>query len=175
MAGLITRAVQWIARLLLTISALCLTALMCLTVAEVIGRYGFNAPIKGRQDIAQILLACSIFFALPVVTLRGEQIVADLLDPLFNAATGFWRDRIIEALTSITLLTMGYWLFERAEKALRRGTTSELLFLPKYPLLIFVATMVFVTGVCVALICIWRVLRHRLLRHRLLRHGEARR
>ena len=62
------RAGQWLAQICLALSALCLLALMCLTVAEVIGRYGFNAPIFGRQDIAQILLALSIFLAFPVVT-----------------------------------------------------------------------------------------------------------
>lgn len=131
---------------------------MCLTVAEVIGRYGFNSPIKGRQDIAQILLACSVFLAFPVVTLRGEQIVADLLDPVFSSAAAFWRDRLIELLSSVSFLTMGYWLFQRAAKAKSRGITSELLFLPKYPLLTFIAGIVCVTGFCVAIWCIWRVI-----------------
>jgi TRAP-type C4-dicarboxylate transport system permease small subunit len=111
---------------------------MLLTVAEVIGRYGFNAPIFGRQDIAQILLASSIFLAFPVVTMHGEQIAPP---------AAFWRDRAIEALTSVTLITMGIWLFERAEKALNRGSTSELLFLPKYPLIGTIAIIVGLSGV----------------------------
>ena len=153
-----TRATHWFARILLALSALCLASLMLLTVAEVIGRYGFNLPIKGRQDIAQILLACSVFFAFPVVTLRDEQIVADLLDPAFNKTAAFWRDRLIEVMSSVALLTMGYWLFQRAEKALKRGTTSELLFLPKHPLLTFIASMVLIPGICVGLCCFWRLL-----------------
>jgi TRAP-type C4-dicarboxylate transport system permease small subunit len=120
---------------------------MLLTVAEVIGRYGFNAPIFGRQDIAQILLASSIFLAFPVVTMHGEQIAVDLLDTFFSPPAAFWRDRAIEALTSVTLITMGIWLFERAEKALNRGSTSELLFLPKYPLIGTIAIIVGLSGV----------------------------
>lgn len=145
------RASHVLARLCLALSGLCLTALMCLTVAEVIGRYGFNAPIFGRQDIAQILLALSIFLAFPVATLRGEQIAVDLLDGYFSRTAAFWRDRAIEAMISISLLTMGVWLFDRAEKALSRGNSTELLFLPKYPLLGFVAIVVTITGVFVAL------------------------
>ena len=147
----ITRAGQWLARILLSLSALSLTALMLLTVVEVIGRYVFNAPIFGRQDIAQILLACSIFLAFPVVTLRGDQIAVDLFDELFSARGAFWRDRAIEALVCGTLLTMGVWLAERAEKALNRGSTSELLFLPKYPLIGFIAIIVILTGTFLAL------------------------
>ncbi len=126
-------------------------ALMCLTVAEVVARYGFNAPIFGRQDLAQILLACSIFLALPVVTLRGQQIDVDLLDSLFSNRAAFWRNRAIELLTSGVFMTMGFWLYERAEKALSRGSATEMLFLPKYPLLGLIAAVVFATGVLVGL------------------------
>ena len=155
------RAGEMLARICLTLSALCLTALMCLTVAEVIGRYGFNAPIFGRQDIAQILLALAIFLAFPVATLRGDHIAVDLLDSFFSEGGGFWRDRVIEAVIAVSLLTMGVWLFDRAEKALSRGSSTELLFLPKYPLLGFVAIVVTVTGALVALKAILTLLRGR--------------
>lgn len=151
MVHFIKQASQWLARILITLSALCLSTLMLLTVAEVVMRYGFNAPIFGRQDIAQILLALSIFFAFPVVTLRGEQIAVDLLDGAFSRRAAFWRDRAIEALTSAGLVTMGLWLFERAEKAQSRGSTSELLFLPKYPLIEFIAIAVGLSGILLAL------------------------
>lgn len=158
MTPLLARAGDWLARICLGLSAVCLLALMGLTVAEVVGRYAFNAPIFGRQDLAQILLACVIFFAFPVVTLRGEQIYVDLLDGFFTQKAAFWRDRIIELLTSIALLTMGIWLFERAEKALNRGITSEMLFLPKYPLIYFIAGLVLISGLILGLRCAASVL-----------------
>ena len=145
------RAGRWLAQLFLTLSALCLVALMLLTVVEVVGRYGFNAPLFGRQDLAQILLASSIFLAFPVVTLRGEQIDVDLLDYLFQPAAAYWRDQAIALLTSISLLTMGYWLFLRAEKFQSRGVTSELLSIPKYPLVYGIALLVFASGVLLSL------------------------
>lgn len=159
MEKIFNRAGRWLARACLTLSALCLFSIMILTVVEVIGRYMFNAPIFGRQDIAQILLALSIFLAFPVVTLRGEQIDVDLLDGLFSERAGFWRDRLIALLVAFALLTMGYWLFARAEKVLSRGITTELLFLPKYPLVYFIAAVVTVTGLLLALQCVIRILR----------------
>lgn len=145
------RAGHWLAQMSLALSALCLLSLMCLTVAEVIGRYGFNAPIFGRQDISQILLSLSIFLAFPVVTLRGEQIDVDLLDGWFSARGAYWRDLVISLNTSICLITMGYWLYLRAEKFQSRGITSELLFLPKYPLVYFIAFVVLASGIFLAL------------------------
>ncbi|WP_217360873.1 TRAP transporter small permease [Ruegeria sp. HKCCA5426] len=132
---------------------------MGLTVVEVIGRYIFNAPIFGRQDLAQILLALSIFFAFPVVTLRREQIDVDLLDHLFTRRAAFWRNRCIDALTSLCLLTMAVWLFARADKALERGATSELLFIPKYPLIYFIALIVSLTGVLLAVSAFLKIIR----------------
>lgn len=154
MANLIDRAGLWLARICLTLSALCLFSIMILTVVEVIGRYAFNTPLFGRQDIAQILLALSIFLAFPVVTLRGEQIDVDLLDGMFSERSAFWRDRLIAVLVAVSLLTMGYWLFARAEKVLSRGITTELLFLPKYPLIYFIAAVVTATGVLLAVQCV---------------------
>ncbi|MEM9708471.1 MAG: TRAP transporter small permease [Pseudomonadota bacterium] len=161
MGAALTRAGQWLARICLILSALCLTALMGLTVVEVIGRYLLNAPIFGRQDIAQILLACSIFLAFPVVTLRGEQIDVDLLDGFISGRAGFWRDRIVELVSSIALLVMGYWLLERAEKALSRGSASEMLFLPKYPLLYLIAFIVLASGVLLLLAMLAKIVKGR--------------
>ena len=70
MAQLLKWAGQRRAQICLALSALCLLVLMCLTVAEVIGRYGFHAPTFALQVSAQILLALSIFLDYPVVTLR---------------------------------------------------------------------------------------------------------
>ena len=157
MPKLIKLANRWFASILLSLSALCLMALMLLTVAEVIGRYAFNAPIFGRQDISQYLLACSIFFAFPVMTLRGEQIVVDLLDGIFNKSIARIRDILIELVMATTFLTMCFWLLHRAEKAQIRGLTSELLLLPKYPLMYFIAITIGLTGTLLGFRVVWKL------------------
>lgn len=141
------RVGDFLVRLCVSLSAMCLLGIMCLTVVEVIGRYGFNSPVFGRQDVAQALLACSIFLTFPVVAIRGEQICVDLLDHFFTPRFAFYRDVLIGLIISGTLITMGYWLFLRAEKIMTRGITSELLFIPKFPLVYFISGIVFVTGI----------------------------
>ncbi|MEP3295054.1 MAG: TRAP transporter small permease [Pseudoruegeria sp.] len=152
------RAGEMLARVCLVMSAACLMTLMVLTVCEVIGRYGFNAPIFGRQDISKILLAASIFLAFPVVTLRGEQIDVDLLDTFFSKTAAFWRDQFIGLLTATGLITMGVWIFHRAEKSYSRGNTSEMLSIPTYPVIFAIATIVFCTGILVAAVTLRRIL-----------------
>ena len=152
-------ASRWLARLCLAISALLLLALVGVTVVEVVGRYVFNTPIPGRQDISQLLLALCIFFAFPVVTLRGDQIDVDLMDFAFGPKSAFWRDRLIELLMGGCLLTMSFWLLTRAEKALSRNLVSEVLDIPKYPLVYGITLFVAVTGAAVIGLSIGRIMR----------------
>lgn len=61
--------------------ALLLIAMMCLTGADVIARYFFNAPIRGAFELTEILLACLVFTALPITTGAREHIEVELFDP----------------------------------------------------------------------------------------------
>ena len=64
------------------IAAIVLFTLMVLTCADVIGRYFLGRPIFGAFEITESLLAVLIFAGLPLVTLRNEHVIVDLLDPL---------------------------------------------------------------------------------------------
>ena len=64
------------------IAAVELFCLMTLTCVDVIGRYFFSSPVVGGFEITEMLLAGLIFSALPLVTLRGEHVTVDLLEPI---------------------------------------------------------------------------------------------
>ena len=149
---------QRLARLCLGVSGGLLLLLTILTICEVLGRYLLNAPISGKADLAKMLLAMSLFFAFPVVTLRREHIDVDLLDGVFNARFGFIRDRAVDILIGGIVIIAGYWVFDRAAKFLARGSGSEILFIPKYPLTYLIATILVVSGgllILTALLKIW--------------------
>ena len=61
-------------------SALCVAAMMLLTVADVLLRAVANRPIRGTLEIVELLLACAFFLALPATFLRDEHIVVDVVD-----------------------------------------------------------------------------------------------
>ena len=64
------------------IAAVELFCLMTLTCVDVVGRYFLSAPVRGGFEITEMLLAGLIFSALPLVTLRGEHVTVDLLEPI---------------------------------------------------------------------------------------------
>ena len=66
-------------------SALFLTAMMLITVADVILRAVFNLPITGAYDLVQLFLVGTIFLSIPDVFLRDENIVIDFVDHVFGA------------------------------------------------------------------------------------------
>jgi TRAP-type C4-dicarboxylate transport system permease small subunit len=109
------------------IAAALLFGLMLLTCVDVVGRYFFNRPVTGGFEMTELLLAALIFAGLPLVTLRSEHIVVDLLDPV----TPDRLFRIQHALaTLIGAICTGYLAWRlglRAEELASRGeTTSQL-------------------------------------------------
>jgi len=65
-------------------AAFFLAAMMLVTVADVTSRALFNRPITGAYDLVQLFLVGSVFFSIPDVFLRGENIVIDFIDHLFG-------------------------------------------------------------------------------------------
>ena len=67
-------------RILGGLAATLLFLLMLLTLIDVVGRYGFNAPVNGSYEITELLLAAIIFSALPLVSAKDAHITVDLID-----------------------------------------------------------------------------------------------
>jgi len=109
------------------VAAALMLCLMLLTCADVVGRYFFNRPVTGGFEMTELLLAALIFAGLPLVTLRSEHIVVDLLDPV----TPHWLYRIQHVLATLIGIActsyLAWRLGLRAEElALHGETTSQL-------------------------------------------------
>jgi TRAP-type C4-dicarboxylate transport system permease small subunit len=66
-------------------SALFLTAMMLITVADVVLRAVFNLPITGTYDLVQLFLVGTVFLSVPDVFLREKNIVIDFIDHVAGA------------------------------------------------------------------------------------------
>src|SRR5262245_16557774 len=88
--------------------------MMLLTVADVVLRAAFNAPIRGVYELIELLLTYTFFLALPAVFLRDENIVVNVLDDWAPRAVPLAR-RIALALAVVTLVVMAWqgWLAAR--------------------------------------------------------------
>jgi TRAP-type C4-dicarboxylate transport system permease small subunit len=109
------------------LAAALMFCLMLLTCVDVAGRYFFNRPVTGGFEVTEMLLAALIFAGLPLVTLRSEHVMVDLLDPV----TPDWLFRIQHVLATllgaVCTAYLAWRLALRAEELAARGEiTSQL-------------------------------------------------
>lgn len=119
---------------LAVICAVLLTAMMLLTVADVIGRYFLSSPVQGATELTEMLLAAVIFIGLPAATLDDDHVTVDMLTARLP-----WRAeklrRPVVALTSAAILSVTGWrLWAAAAQVGSYGGTTISLQIPLAPL-----------------------------------------
>ena len=88
-------------------AAVCLTAMLLLTVADVTLRAALNLPIRGVYELVELMLAGTFFLALPCVFLRDENILVNAIDdfaPRFVPAL----KRAAELLSVVVLAVLAW-------------------------------------------------------------------
>ena len=63
-----------------------LFAIMVLTFVDVVARKLFGHSLPGALELTELLMVVVIFAGLPLVSLHGEHVVFDSLDPLLPRA-----------------------------------------------------------------------------------------
>ncbi|MGB3388570.1 MAG: TRAP transporter small permease [Pseudaminobacter sp.] len=132
---------------LLLIASLALFALMLLTFLDVSLRSFLNASIQPATELTRILMAITVFSALPTLMGRGDAIAIDLLDPLFRRLR---IDRLQRGLVDIFCGVLLFWparrLWALVGRAYDHGEVTEFLQVPQHLVLGFIAAAVAVTG-----------------------------
>ena len=109
------------------VCAVLMFCLMLLTCVDVVGRYFINSPVVGGFEMTEMLLAALIFAGLPLVTLRGDHITVDLLDPLISDRLFRVQHVVATALGVVCTGYLAWRLGVRAAELASRGeTTSQL-------------------------------------------------
>ena len=150
MTSALEQAGDALARLALAGAALVLFGLVCLTAADVFGRYVLIQPINGKTELTRMLMAGLIALVLPVVTARKEHITVDLFDFLFGGRVQAVRDLIFDSLAAGSLLVLAWWVGFRAMRLMEYGYASDFLRLPLHPVAFFVAAMIGLSGLALA-------------------------
>lgn len=131
------------------VTAILLFGLMALTCVDVIGRYFFNSPVFGGLELTEILLAGLIFSALPLVSIRSEHVVIDLLAApagKLKVVQTFFAN--MAGAIACGVLAQQMWL--RGHKLSRAGETTIQIKIPldlvaySISLLLVVTTLAFV-------------------------------
>jgi TRAP-type C4-dicarboxylate transport system permease small subunit len=116
------------------IVGLLLFFLMLVTCIDVAGRYGFNAPLPGANEITELTMGVLVFAALPLVTARSEHITISLLDGLFKGRVKQLQQIAIGLISLTVLAIMSGRLWLKGDELASYSDTSSYLQVPLAPL-----------------------------------------
>jgi TRAP-type C4-dicarboxylate transport system permease small subunit len=100
------KVIHRVSRFFSWVASISLFLMMFLTACDVTGRYIFNYPILGTQDLVELALVICVFGALGHTTLARGHIRADMLNPVLSKR----NNAILGACSFILCLTMGILL-----------------------------------------------------------------
>jgi TRAP-type transport system small permease protein len=119
------------------VGACSLFGIMCLTTADVIGRYFFNAPILGVFELTEFMVLILIFSFLAYTQLNKTHVSVDLLISLFPKKLQIYIELFNHSLCLILMGLITYMGFVRALELVEFGEASPNLGLPIYPFVFF--------------------------------------
>lgn len=135
-------------RLCSTLSAVALFGIMMLTLVDVVSRKLLAGSIAGSLEVTELLLVVVIFAGLPLVSLHGEHVVFDSLDPLLPRIVRRVQDLLVDLLCAAALAVIGWVMWTKAGQMLEYGDKTQQLsltlgwFVYLMSVLIFVAAAV---------------------------------
>ena len=115
------------------LAGLALFAIMALTLVDVAGRKLLNHSITGSLEVTEILMVVVIFAALPLVSLHGEHVVFDSLDPLLEHGVRRAQGFVVELLCAAALAGVAWLMWVKAGNMIDYGDTSAQLKIPQGP------------------------------------------
>ena len=142
--------IQRLKRLLETlcgvIAALALFAIMLLTLADVSGRKAISTSVPGSLELTELLMVAVIFAGLPLVSLRGEHVVFDSLDPLLPRAVRRMQGLVIDLLCAVALGSVAWLMWIKAGQMTGYGDTTAQLKIPQGPFVYLMSVLCALTA-----------------------------
>ncbi|MGI9371506.1 MAG: TRAP transporter small permease [Hyphomicrobiales bacterium] len=133
------------------LAAAALFILMVMTFFDVLLRSIFNNPIESATELTRLLMAITVFSALPVISWRGGHVVVDLLDPMFSPAAARLRNIAVDLVSGTCLIWPAFRVWQLAERAAQYGDTTEYLQIPQFYIATFIAISAFATALVLLL------------------------
>lgn len=123
-----------------------LFAIMALTFFDVGGRKLLDNSIPGSLELTELLMVVVIFGALPLVSLRGEHVLFDSLDPYLSPRVLRLQKALIDLLIAVALLALAVLMWKTAGDFAVSGETTAQLRIPKAPFLYGMAVLCGLAG-----------------------------
>ncbi len=146
----LNRLANFVAGISSFISCLVLLWLVGLTCVDVIGRYFFNSPLTGATELVQMSMAGIIFFSMPAMFLRDDQVVVDLFQFVRRGWFGWVMTIIISILTVGATWTVAGRVGKYALRALEDGDETIYLKIPVYLTVMLITALLYLSCVFAA-------------------------
>ena len=125
------------------VAAVILLILVVLTCVDVIGRYVFTMPLTGAVELVRICMAGIIFFSFPIMFLKGDHIIVDLISFLKKGYIGWVLAIVLLVISIAVAVLLGDRVYDYAIRALEDGDTTEYLAIPRYIVVGFITLAIF--------------------------------
>ena len=129
-----------------TLAAASLFAIMWLTLVDVAGRKAISTSVPGSLELTEMLMVLVIFAGLPLVSLRGEHVVFDSLDPMLGAWVRRAQGLVIDLLCAAALLGVAWLMWIMAGNMMSYGDTTAQLKIPQGPFVYLMSVLCGVTA-----------------------------
>ena len=137
------------------LAALALFAIMALTLADVLGRKLFSHSLTGALELTEIFMVVVIFAALPLVSLRGEHVVFDSLDPWLAPGLRRAQQVLVDGASLVALAGVSWLMWSKAGQMVGYGDISPQLALPMGAFVYLMSVLCGLTALVHALL-VWR-------------------
>lgn len=128
------------------LAAAALFAIMVLTLVDVSGRKLLNTSVTGSLELTELLMVVVIFAGLPLVSLRGEHVVFDSLDPLLPRLLRRMQGVLVDLSVTALLAGMAWLMWTKAGQMAEYGDTTSQLKLPQAPFVYLMSGLLAMTG-----------------------------
>ena len=120
--------------------------MMALTFVDVVARYVFNRPLRGAFEVTELMLLVLIFAGLPLVSLRGEHVVFDSLDPLLERTVRRAQGLVVDLIVTALLGGIAWLMWSKAGQMAGFGDTTAQLKIPQGPFVYLMSLLCAVTA-----------------------------
>lgn len=117
-----------------TMAAALVFSMMCITIVDVIGRYAFSRPLPGAFEVTEVMLALTIFVALPLVTLENGHLTVSLLTDRLTPRARRLQGGLVSLFSAAVLSVIAWRLYRHGVQLSSYGDVTTFLRLPKGPL-----------------------------------------
>lgn len=121
-----------LSRTLSYIAGAALTIMMCLTVADVLGRAGGH-PILGTSELVSLLCVVAVGFAIPLTSFQKRHVYMEFLIERMGQKARNWVNTATRVITFLLFGLAGTNLFHMGSEFVDAKEVTMALCLPFYP------------------------------------------